>query len=119
MDTVVVNLAEALSTFSTAVRACSGVQVHVVLELEFGGQLEITDTAVAVAQMTQLCGKEKEIVSVASVKGYIMSEDIHSAGRRKTDKLLGVIRDLLSYQRTFGFTLSVLKAMAFVCGTQP
>lgn len=43
--TVVVNLAEAFSTFSTAVRACSSVQIHVVLELEFGGQLETTDTA--------------------------------------------------------------------------
>lgn len=45
VDTVVINLAEALSTFSAAVWPCSSVQIHVVLELEFGGQLEITDTA--------------------------------------------------------------------------
>lgn len=37
VDPVVVNLAEAFSTFGTAVRACSSVQVHVVLQLEFGG----------------------------------------------------------------------------------
>lgn len=46
VDSVVVNLAEAFSTLSTAVRARSSVQIHVVLELEFGGQQEITDTAV-------------------------------------------------------------------------
>lgn len=49
VDPVVVNLAEALSTFGAAVRAGSSVQIHVVLELEFGGQQEITDSAAVVA----------------------------------------------------------------------
>ena len=49
VDAVAVNLAEALPAFSAAVRAHSGVQIHVVLELEFGGQLEVTDAAAVVA----------------------------------------------------------------------
>lgn len=63
MDTVVVNLAEALPTFHTAVWARSCVQVHMVLELKFGGQLEVTDTAAVLTRMTRLCGK-KEMVQL-------------------------------------------------------
>lgn len=36
VDSVVVDLAEALPTFSTAVWTRAGVQIHVVLELELG-----------------------------------------------------------------------------------
>lgn len=49
---VVVNLAEAFSALGTAVWTRSGVQVHVVAELEAGGQLEIADSAAEFPRMT-------------------------------------------------------------------
>lgn len=52
VDPVVVNLAEAFSAFGAAVGTCSGVQVHVVLELELGGELEVTHTAAEFPRMT-------------------------------------------------------------------
>lgn len=60
VDPVVVNLAEAFAAFGTAVRTCAGVQIHVVLELELGGQLEITDAAAVLLQMTQVCWERKK-----------------------------------------------------------
>lgn len=52
VDSVVVYLTEALPALGAAVRSRSCVQVHVVLELELGGELEITDTAAIVPQIT-------------------------------------------------------------------
>lgn len=60
VDSVVVNLAEAFSAFGTAVRTRASVQVHVVLELELGGQLEITHAAGVLAHMTRVCWERKE-----------------------------------------------------------
>lgn len=58
VDAVVVHLAEALSAFSTTVRARSCVQVHVLLQLEAGGQMKAADGAV---EIPGLCGqKERE-----------------------------------------------------------
>lgn len=60
VEPVVVNLAEAFSAFGAAVRTCSGVQVHVVLELELGGELEVTHAAAEFPGMTRVCGERKE-----------------------------------------------------------
>lgn len=49
VDPVAVNLGKALSAFGTRVRSCPGVQVHVILELELGRQLHVTDAAAVVA----------------------------------------------------------------------
>lgn len=57
---VVADLAEALPTFGTAVRARSSVQVHVVLELELRGQQEVADSAAVVTLRITLWGKDKK-----------------------------------------------------------
>lgn len=45
VDAIVVYLAEALPTLCTAVWACSCVEVHVIVELELGGQMLLTHAA--------------------------------------------------------------------------
>lgn len=52
VDPVVVNLAEAFSAFGAAVGTRPGVEIHVVLELELGGELEVTHAAAEFPRMT-------------------------------------------------------------------
>lgn len=61
MNSVAVNLAEALPAFGAAVRPRAGVQVHVVLEFELGGKLEIADAAAEVAGMAGVCGGKEDM----------------------------------------------------------
>lgn len=56
VEPVVEDLTEALPAFGAAVWTRTRVQVHVVLELKFGGQLEVTDAAAVLAGVTLLWG---------------------------------------------------------------
>lgn len=59
VQTVVVDLREALAAFGTAVRARSRVEVHVVLELKVRGEPQATHSADVVARISHLCREDK------------------------------------------------------------